>query len=213
MSSCSQTKTLSLSYNDINITLCWLNTISSHLWASNRCLIAFHRSFRLYEVSQRPYYFASTPPTCHKLFCFTMFPFSLPAVLILLADLQVDPAKWLLITQKDLYSPSLHGGLVWAIIIWDYLYLKYLHTWQARAEVSFSCTATCQQEVMLGWGGLRGSEVPGWPARYCGMPVEGHGCWMLRFLREDAYRLAGKQDKPAFSRGSAIMHVKMIHHR
>lgn len=157
MSSCSQTKTLSLSYNDINITLCWLNTISSHLWASNRCVIAFHRSFRLYEVSQRPYYFTSTPPTCHKLFCFTIFPFSLPAVLILLADLQVDPAKWLLITQKDLYSPSLHGGLVWAIIIWDYLYLKYLHTWQARAEVSFSCTATCQQEVMLGWDGLRGS--------------------------------------------------------
>lgn len=210
MSSCSQTKTLSLSYNDINITLCWLNTISSHLWASNRCLIAFHRSFRLYEVSQRPYYFASTPPTCHKLFCFTMFPFSLPAVLILLADLQVDPAKCLLITQKDL-SPRRAGtsnhntGLpIPEICTPDKL---------EQQQVSFSCTATCQQEVMLGWGGLRGSEVPGWPARYCGMPVGGHGCWMPLFLREEAYRLAGKQDKPAFSRGSAIMHIKIIHHR
>lgn len=150
-------------------------------------MIAFHRSFRLYEVSQRPYYFASTPPTCHKLFCFTMFPFSLPAVLILLADLQVDPAKCLLITQKDLSQrragTSNHNtGLpIPEICTPDKL---------EQQQVSFSCTATSARgDAGLGWSQrLRGtrlaSQVP-WDA--CGRAwlldatfSEGRGiqaCW------------------------------------
>lgn len=181
--------------------------IEYSLLSSDRCVIAPHTDFRQYEVSQRPYHFASTPPTCHRLLCFTMLLSSIPSSYSACGP--AGQSCWVTINHSErpvLTLSSERAGtsnpnvrLPWNICTPNRL---------EQQGVTSSCKATFHQgaDTGLGW-----HTQAGWHARYWGTPMRRHGHYMSLLLGEEACSLVNTKGKPVVSKGSVIMLMKMTY--